>query len=1031
MNRKRIALISTIVMILITANVLSFFEWTGQPVAKNGILDLRGWNGDEEKVVKLIGEWEFYPSQLYEGSLDGTEAVPTYIQAPGNWREGLGNDLHEAAIGYGTYRLKILFDHDQNKRIGFRVPLIRSAHRLIVNQDEIGSSGRINGDPAKAVAEVVPYVAFTEIEGQSVEVLVQVVNFDHSTSGGIIQSISMGPMELINKEHQRISAFDFAIMVIYLLFSFYFGLIHLLERNKGWIYLSLFFVSCTLVASVNGTKWLLYLLPTLSFHYVVALYWVGSIGVSVCMFLFVDSRHARYSRGVVKRFVLTFSGIGAMVALLLPTTVSTKVLLLWNPVLILIYICLLITLLSSIRRKEQGAWYDFLAICLFAFHAGLNLILLFGFSESDTWYFVQAMFFLLVASFLFLQQFFLAYRKTKQLSMEMQQMVGFKNEFMASISEQMTTPLHAMISIASARLHSDERLTQDQIHDLHIVTSIGWTMRSLVNDLLDFSRLRNKGIELQKRPIDLIAIIEEVIERFHYLDFDESISFVNRITSRFPPILADEQRMNQILFSIIQYAKRKTRGGEITIEVFSKEKVAEVQIKLQGSGGTKDNLAEIMDIWGKDKPLYKTMPTDNAVISLMLVRTLVEMHGGHVGARKDASDTIVYLLSFPLAHESPSDGLPVHLDHDYNQFLSEASEKGTKSYRRQQLTWEEEIPDANILIVDDDSLQVSVLVKQLSLDQYHVTVARDGQEALRMLSQRNQIDLVIIDRTLQGMSGLEVSRRIREHHSLFELPILLLTSGGNADHAITASKAGANDFLTKPIETAELRVRVRTLLQLKRSIGERIRMELAFLQAQIKPHFLFNTLNSIASLSKSEPDRMTTLLTEFGLYLRESFRFENSEPFIPFERELQLVKSYLHIEKVRFEDWLTFEIELETTSDFLIPPLTLQPLVENAIRHGIMQREEGGHIRIHVYQEQQEIRIRIEDNGVGMSSESVERIFDDRPTEGIGMKNIERRLKQLVGNGLNIQSEPRTGTHILIRLPVEKVVITHESHPRG
>lgn len=77
-----------------------------------------------------------------------------------------------------------------------------------------------------------------------------------------------------------------------------------------------------------------------------------------------------------------------------------------------------------------------------------------------------------------------------------------------------------------------------------------------------------------------------------------------------------------------------------------------------------------------------------------------------------------------------------------------------------------------------------------------------------------------------------------------------------------------------------------------------------------------NTLNSIASLSRSEPDRMASLLNEFGQYLRESFRFENLEPLIPFERELALVRSYLHIEKVRFEDWLSYQIEISTTTDF-------------------------------------------------------------------------------------------------------------------
>ncbi len=192
-----------------------------------------------------------------------------------------------------------------------------------------------------------------------------------------------------------------------------------------------------------------------------------------------------------------------------------------------------------------------------------------------------------------------------------------------------------------------------------------------------------------------------------------------------------------------------------------------------------------------------------------------------------------------------------------------------------------------------------------------------------------------------------------------------------------------------------------------------------------------NTLNSIASLSRSEPDRMASLLNEFGQYLRESFRFESSEPLITFERELALVRSYLHIEKVRFEDWLSYQIEISTTTDFLIPPLTLQTLVENAIRHGIMQQAEGGHVLIRVYRTDEHVCVAVEDDGVGIAADVLEHLFTDSLSGGIGLKNIERRLRQLFGQGLRINSAQGTGTEILIRLPLEKVGISYESNHRG
>ncbi|WP_242771830.1 MULTISPECIES: histidine kinase dimerization/phospho-acceptor domain-containing protein [Brevibacillus] len=137
-----------------------------------------------------------------------------------------------------------------------------------------------------------------------------------------------------------------------------------------------------------------------------------------------------------------------------------------------------------------------LFVCLQS-EALLNALIIFGITEQGGWYFFQNFSFLVVISFLFLQQVILAYRKTEKITQEMLLVDKFKNEFMASISEQMVTPLNATISIADARLHEDDKLTPDQRHDLRIITSVGWTIRSMVNDLLDFSRLRNKTMLLQ------------------------------------------------------------------------------------------------------------------------------------------------------------------------------------------------------------------------------------------------------------------------------------------------------------------------------------------------------------------------------------------------------------------------------------------------------------------------------------------------------------------------------------------------------
>src|SRR5262249_46439138 len=148
--------------------------------------------------------------------------------------------------------------------------------------------------------------------------------------------------------------------------------------------------------------------------------------------------------------------------------------------------------------------------------------------------------------------------------------------------------------------------------------------------------------------------------------------------------------------------------------------------------------------------------------------------------------------------------------------------------------------------------------------------------------------------------------------------------------------AGANDFLEKPYNHTELKSRVGTLVQLKRSADELVRKELSFLQAQIKPHFIYNTLNTILSYSYTDHQRSRKLLHYFSTYLRNCFDFKETADFVPLEKEVALLHAYAEIEKARFVDMLDVDIQVDPAAlEVPIPSLIIQPLVENAIYHGI------------------------------------------------------------------------------------------------
>lgn len=184
---------------------------------------------------------------------------------------------------------------------------------------------------------------------------------------------------------------------------------------------------------------------------------------------------------------------------------------------------------------------------------------------------------------MFVQQFVLTYRRLKRLSLEMKRVERFKNEFMANISDQMKTPLQALISIADARLQSDHHLTADQRQDLQLLTSMGWMMRSMVDDILDFSQIREQQIYLTIRSVDFYALVDEVVERVRYMVYDHSIVITSHVDKTLPRVAADEQRLHQILAGVLQHSLKVTVTGTIQVEASVVNGMVEVRVHMQGA----------------------------------------------------------------------------------------------------------------------------------------------------------------------------------------------------------------------------------------------------------------------------------------------------------------------------------------------------------------------------------------------------------------------------------------------------------------
>lgn len=250
-------------------------------------------------------------------------------------------------------------------------------------------------------------------------------------------------------------------------------------------------------------------------------------------------------------------------------------------------------------------------------------------------------------------------------------------------------------------------------------------------------------------------------------------------------------------------------------------------------------------------------------------------------------------------------------------------------------------------------------------------------------------------------------------NNLFSISILLVSSAAESVIMSTGLVRRAKHLTSEKERTMNLYKDAQAAAKLN---------ELAYLQAQIKPHFLYNAINVIAALCQLNPEKARELLLDLSSYLHHAFDYRNPAERISIEKELEFVQAYVRIQEARFKDRFRVIYEFGIIRNLYIPPLILQPLVENAIQHGLLPGGGGGCVIVRIACGQDFTFIQVEDNGVGMTESELASIFnrDQKNKEGIGIINIKRRLEMSYGISPVIQSSPGKGTVVTITVPSER-----------
>ena len=263
-----------------------------------------------------------------------------------------------------------------------------------------------------------------------------------------------------------------------------------------------------------------------------------------------------------------------------------------------------------------------------------------------------------------------------------------------------------------------------------------------------------------------------------------------------------------------------------------------------------------------------------------------------------------------------------------------------------------------------------------------------------------------------GVLAVEISLLLYYSTRDMAVPSRFAYVGGYVVFAVTIVSILAGEYALQYSEESKLST------ELSKKLEAMQISENAFLNAQMKPHFLYNTLNTIADCCVTDSKKAQKLINSLSEYLKLILSLDNMDKTVPLRRELELAAAYTAIEKQRFPSinfYTDFPIKLPA---IMMPPLTIQPLIENAIKHGVRKSDKPGVVTLRIVENPDSVQFFVSDNGKGMDEEAIKHLFRiPKDNQSIGIYNIDKRLKNQYGKGLTVESTPGLGTCVSFKIP--------------
>jgi len=857
---------------------------------QKGELDLRNWDFAGDGIIKLKGESEFYWKKYYTPfDFKEKEIEKKYGKIPKNWMSYPIEDKGFKGYGYGTYRMRMQVSPSK-ETMGIFIDRSGGPYKIWIN----GKDMRGVGVPGKSYKSEIPYYRHYfktfDLEDNKLELILNISNYNYN-KGGMWGKIYIGTEQQVrNKISIKLIIETFILGSLFIIGIHYLILFLLNREKKAFLYFGLHCINVAIRYMAVGYTLVTIFGETIPFELRQKVEYISFyVGVVLLVWFMKSLFYEEYNNKFIKS-VKYVSGAHILMALIFPFRVYEFIIYFFQIYTIFLGIALLIGIQKAAKKNKPGARIlivGFFIMMFMLFSDIINSLGIIRLPEIGAYGFYIFIYF---QTFVLSANYSKAYKTVNKLSKRLINLDKLKDEFLANTSHELKTPLNGIIGITESILQGvTGEISKNTKQNLVMIHTSAKRLSNLVNDILDFSKLRNKTINLNKKNIDIKKLTDIVIYLSMPLVKGKKIEIINNMNKECF-IHGDEDRIKQVLHNLLGNAIKFTNEGRITINAEDKNDEILISVEDTGIGIPNSKLENIFESFEQIES-SEIRTVGGTGLGLSISKKLVELHNGKIWVTSEEQKGSCFCFTIPKA-STLAENKKIAVDQNII-----SADKFHMENINEEIIIPKELKAKNgkkILVVDDEVINLQVIINFLIVEGYEVVAETNPEKVLEIID--DTFDVVLLDIMMPKISGYEICKQIREKYRLVELPVIMLTAKTQTKDIKAGFQAGANDYVSKPVNKVEILARIKTLTKLRETVVDLI--------------------NSKVEITKEhEKRRLAEKMKEYTQNLNASFNYgeivelimDSIAQIISYEKLIVLAKENekYNFTSIRLNDWNT------------------------------------------------------------------------------------------------------------------------------